>query len=74
MEAFEWGWLIVVYLFLGGVGAGAYFVSGLATYLGNQDAYRTISRWGAYLAPWPIMIGSEDQACTPPPSRKSLAA
>ena len=58
METFEWGWLIVVYLFLGGIGAGAYFVSGLATYLGNQDSYRTISRWGAYLAPLPIMIGS----------------
>jgi len=58
VELFEWGWLIVVYLFLGGVGAGAYFVSGLATYLGGRDAYRAISRWGAYVAPLPVMIGS----------------
>jgi formate-dependent nitrite reductase membrane component NrfD len=58
MEEFEWGWLIVIYLFLGGVGAGAYFVSGLATYLGGRDEYKTISRWGAYLAPFPVMIGS----------------
>jgi len=58
METFEWGWLIVIYLFLGGIGAGAYFVSGLATYLGNQVSYRSIARWGAYLAPFPVMIGS----------------
>jgi formate-dependent nitrite reductase membrane component NrfD len=58
METFDWGWLIVIYLFLGGLGAGAYFVSGLATYLGNANTYRNISRWGAYLAPFPIIIGS----------------
>jgi len=58
MEMFEWGWLIVIYLFLGGLGAGAYFVSGLATYLGEQSAYKSIARWGAYLAPFPVIIGS----------------
>lgn len=58
MENLEWGWMIVVYLFLGGVGAGAYFVSGLAVYLGNRDTYRNIARWGAYLAPFPILVGS----------------
>jgi formate-dependent nitrite reductase membrane component NrfD len=58
METFEWGWLIVIYLFFGGVGAGAYFVSGLAIYLGDGNTYRTIARWGAYLAPFPIIIGS----------------
>ena len=58
METFDWGWLIVIYLFLGGLGAGAYFVSGLATYLGSANTYRSISRWGAYLAPFPIIFGS----------------
>ena len=58
MELFDWGWLIVIYLFLGGLGAGAYFVSGLATYLGDATTYRSIARWGAYLAPFPIIIGS----------------
>jgi formate-dependent nitrite reductase membrane component NrfD len=58
MEMFDWGWLIVIYLFFGGLGAGAYFVSGLATYLGNETTYRSIARWGAYLAPFPIIIGS----------------
>ena len=58
MEMFDWGWLIVIYLFFGGLGAGAYFVSGLATYLGNATTYRSIARWGAYLAPFPIIIGS----------------
>lgn len=58
MESFQWGWLIVVYLFLGGLGAGASFVSGLAVYLGGRDAYRNIARWGAYIAPFPVMLGS----------------
>lgn len=58
MEVFEWGLLIVIYLFLGGLGAGAYFISGLATYMGGRDQYLTISRWGAYLAPFPVILGS----------------
>jgi len=58
METHDWGWLIVIYLFFGGLGAGSYFVSGLATYLGNKTTYRSIARWGAYLAPFPIIIGS----------------
>ena len=33
MERIEWGLMIVNYLFMGGLSAGLYFVSGLATYL-----------------------------------------
>ena len=58
MEEFDWGFLIVVYLFLGGVGAGAYFISSLATYMGDRRSYGTIARWGAYLAPFPVIVGS----------------
>ena len=60
MKSIEWGFLIVCYLFLGGLSAGAFFASALATYLqrnGNTQLQR-IARWGALLAPWPVSIGS----------------
>ncbi len=60
MEEPRWGFLIVAYLFLGGLSAGLFFVSALATYLqGNgEPAYPRIARLGAMLAPWPVAIGS----------------
>ena len=58
MEHVEYHWnvLIVFYLFTAGVSAGAFFVSGLATYLGGER-YKRISRIGALIAPWPVMLG-----------------
>ena len=53
---FHWNLLIVLYLFTAGVSAGAFFVSGLATYLGGAR-YKRISRIGALIAPWPLMFG-----------------
>lgn len=53
---FHWNLLIAFYLFTAGVSAGAFFVSGLATYLGGER-YRRISRIGALLAPWPLTLG-----------------
>jgi formate-dependent nitrite reductase membrane component NrfD len=53
---FHWNMLIVLYLFTAGVSAGAFFVSGLATYLGGAR-YKRISRIGALLAPWPLTLG-----------------
>jgi formate-dependent nitrite reductase membrane component NrfD len=56
----EWGYLIVSYLFLGGLSAGLYFVSALATLLqtnGEDAAYKRIAKLGALLAPWPVMLG-----------------
>jgi len=60
MHEFNWGLLIVVYLFLGGLSAGLFFVAGLANYLevDGQPAYTRIARMGALLAPWPVAIGS----------------
>jgi formate-dependent nitrite reductase membrane component NrfD len=60
MEHFRWGLPIVAYLFLGGMSAGLYFTSGLATYLqdGSSPLYPRIARIGAMLAPWPVAIGS----------------
>jgi formate-dependent nitrite reductase membrane component NrfD len=53
---FHWNLLIAFYLFTAGISAGAFFVSGLATYLGGER-YESISRIGALLAPWPLTLG-----------------
>ena len=60
MKTIEWGFLIVNYLFLGGLSAGLFFISALAVYLGGRDdvTYARIARWGALLAPWPVAAGS----------------
>ncbi len=53
---YHWNLLIVFYLFAAGVSGGAFFASGLATYVGGGQ-HRRISRIGALIAPWPVMIG-----------------
>lgn len=60
MKTIEWQYLIVSYLFLGGLSAGLYFVSALTELFrrNEQLAEREIARYGALLAPWPVMIGS----------------
>src|SRR5512146_750963 len=59
MKTIEWGFLIILYLFLGGLSAGLFFVSSVAVFLQNGDArYTRIARWGALLAPWPVALGS----------------
>ena len=59
MKTIEWGFLIVNYLFLGGLSAGLFFVSTLATYLRNREDMEDsrIARLGALIAPWPVMLG-----------------
>jgi formate-dependent nitrite reductase membrane component NrfD len=60
MHELNWGLLIVIYLFLGGLSAGLFFAAGLANYLevDNLPAYPRIARMGALLAPWPVALGS----------------
>jgi len=60
MPKIEWGMLIVNYLFLGGLSAGLFFVSALATYLPQREetSYSRIARYGALMAPWPVAFGS----------------
>ena len=60
MHETNWGLLIVVYLFLGGLSAGLFFAAGLANYLeaDGQPAYPRIARMGALLSPWPVALGS----------------
>ena len=60
MKTIQWGFLIINYLFLGGLSAGLYFVSALATFLykiEEPSPYTRIARMGAFLAPWPVMVG-----------------
>lgn len=38
----EWGWLIAIYLFLGGVGAGAYTIAAINSFLGKSLEFSTI--------------------------------
>ncbi|UCF79967.1 MAG: polysulfide reductase NrfD [Acidobacteriota bacterium] len=42
----EWGWLIAAYLFLGGVGAGAYTIAAVNGFLGESlEAATTVGLW-----------------------------
>jgi len=59
MKTIEWQYLIVSYLFLGGLSAGMFFVSALTELFRNDsDAPKVkIAHIGALLAPWPVMLG-----------------
>ncbi len=53
----EWGLLIVVYLFLGGLSAGLLVLSSLASLLGG-GRYVRVAAVGAWAAPWPVLVGT----------------
>jgi protein NrfD len=53
----EWGFLIVLYLFLGGLSAGLLALSALATLAGGGRFARTAAV-GAWAAPWPVLAGT----------------
>ena len=51
-----WNWLTALYLFLGGLGAGAYIVGAVGSLLG--PAYALITKWGLIIS-WPAVgLGS----------------
>jgi len=54
---FGWNWVVVIYLFLAGVGAGAFAISSLAYFIG-KETHERIVRIGAYVAPFPVLIGT----------------
>lgn len=56
MEQIEWNLLVVNYLFLAGLSAGAFAISSFATYIGGPH-FRRVARIGALVAPWPVAIG-----------------
>ncbi len=52
----EWGWLIAIYLFLGGVGGGAYTIAAINGFVGESAALSTtIGLWIGFPA---LLIGS----------------
>lgn len=53
---FTWGIMIVIYLFTAGLSAGAMATSNLSFLYGGKD-FERVSRWGAYIAPFPISLG-----------------
>jgi formate-dependent nitrite reductase membrane component NrfD len=55
MSEHHWGWMIVVYLFLGGLGAGCLALSGVAYLTGRAYLLRVV-RAGALAAP--ILVGA----------------
>ena len=53
-----WGLLIVVYLFAGGLSAGAMMISAAALLVGRGDRSQRIARVGALCAPLPVIVGT----------------
>ena len=52
----EWGWWIAIYLFLGGVGAGAYTIGAINSFLGEElELSTTLGLWVGFPA---LLIGS----------------
>jgi formate-dependent nitrite reductase membrane component NrfD len=52
----EWGWFIAAYLFLGGVGGGAYTIAAINSFLGtNLGPSTTVGLWIAFPA---LLIGT----------------
>lgn len=58
MQQTIWGWLIAIYLFLGGLGAGA-FVAAVLSYKGYfGDLDKKFYKFGFFLAPVSVIIGT----------------
>ncbi|MBA3944481.1 MAG: polysulfide reductase NrfD [Herpetosiphonaceae bacterium] len=56
----HWGWLVIIYFFLGGISAGSYVIATVADLFGGPDA-RRIRQVGRYLAlgallPSPVLL------------------
>jgi formate-dependent nitrite reductase membrane component NrfD len=52
----EWGWLIAIYLFLGGIGGGAYTIAALNWFVGDSSGSST--RVGLWIGFPALLIGS----------------
>jgi formate-dependent nitrite reductase membrane component NrfD len=52
----SWKWMVAIYLFLGGLGAGAYITGAIGSLCG--PAYSLITKWGLIIS-WPaVAVGS----------------
>src|SRR4030043_1612131 len=52
----HWNWIVAIDLFAAGLSAGAVIISATAYFLG-RERYENITKIGAYIAPFPIIIG-----------------
>lgn len=52
---FTWNYLIAIYLFMAGLSSGASIIATIGEIINNVD--ERIKRIGAYLAPFPVLIG-----------------
>ena len=52
----HWNWIVAIDLFAAGMSAGAFIISATAYFLG-RERYATITRIGAYIAPFPVIVG-----------------
>jgi formate-dependent nitrite reductase membrane component NrfD len=52
-----WNWVVVLYLFLAGVSAGAFVISSMAYFIG-RETHEKIVRIGATIAPFPVLVGT----------------
>ena len=54
-----WGMPVILYLFMGGVGAGAVIVSGHVYHLAGAGSFGfRVARYGALIAPLPVILGT----------------
>ncbi len=56
MEHFNWGIPVALDLFFAGFGAGALLLAVIADLAGGKQ-YQRITRIGAFIAPWPVILG-----------------
>ena len=52
----HWNWIVAIDLFGAGLSAGAFIISATAYFLG-RERYENITRIGAYIAPFPVIVG-----------------
>lgn len=52
-----WGWLVAVYLFLGGLGAGAFVMVGIVS-LATRERFKSTVRFGAWVSAIAIAVGT----------------
>ncbi len=52
----HWNWIVAIDLFAAGLSAGAFIISATAYFIG-RERYGTITRIGAYIAPFPVLVG-----------------
>jgi formate-dependent nitrite reductase membrane component NrfD len=56
MDHIHWNYIVAIDLFAAGLSAGAFIIAATAYFIGEKK-YELITRLGAYIAPFPVIIG-----------------